>query len=56
MGSSNKAMKLASHGKLTIPHNLRKQLDLKPGDKGFFTLRQDGTLTLRFEQKPSEER
>lgn len=47
---------LAPHGKLSISHGLRKQLGLKSGDKGFFTLRQDGTLALRVEQKPSEER
>lgn len=56
MRSPNRTMKLAPYGKLTIPHDIWKQLCLKPGDKGLFTLRQDGTLTLRFEQKQPKER
>lgn len=50
MPSSPKFMRLASSGKLTIPHDIRKRLGLKPGDKGYFVLRNDGVLTLRFDE------
>lgn len=50
MPSSPKFMRLASSGKLTIPHDIRERLGLKPGDKGYFILREDGVLTLRFDE------
>ncbi len=45
---------LSQLGKVTIPHELRKKLGAQPGTGYQFSLSEDGTLTLRFEQSRNE--
>jgi hypothetical protein len=52
MTPANKTTWIGPGGKLTISHEIREQLALGPGDKGWFVLREAGTLTLHFEKKP----
>jgi AbrB family looped-hinge helix DNA binding protein len=46
---------LSTQGRVTVPHELRKQLGLKQGTPYEFLLREDGTLSLRFNQPKGEE-
>ena len=45
---------LSRQGNLTAPHDLREQLGLKLGAPYEFFLREDGTLTARFDKLTSE--
>ncbi|MDR2212191.1 MAG: type II toxin-antitoxin system PrlF family antitoxin [Pseudomonadales bacterium] len=41
------ATTLTAKGQITVPQVIRKQMDLKPGDKITFSLLSDGTLVVR---------
>lgn len=38
---------LTSKGQVTVPHEIRSRMGLKPGDKIAFSLLPDGTLVIR---------
>ena len=45
--------KLSSKGQLIIPHNLRKELNLKPGDEFFVYIEQECLVFKRTHKQPA---
>lgn len=45
---------LSPFGKVTVPRDLRKQLGIEPGTAYRFSLSENGTLTLSFDQPQNE--
>ena len=45
---------LTSKGQITIPKAVRERLNLEPGDKVYFDVRDDGTVLLMARNEPLE--